>query len=65
MEQVKIFLTSRLPIIMCTTRISEYESGWELLEKLKVNKIGKFTGLYKVICLKEFLLIDYIKKGKF
>ena len=50
---------------MCTTRISEYESGWELLEKLKVNKIGKFTGLYKVICLKEFLLIDYIKKGKF
>ena len=62
---MKISLTSRLPIIICTTRISGYESGCELLEKLKVNKTGKFTGLYKLICLKEFLLIDYIKKGKF
>jgi hypothetical protein len=40
---------------------SEYESGRELLKKLKVNKIGKFTGLYKLVSSKEFLLIAYNK----
>jgi group II intron reverse transcriptase/maturase len=44
-----------------TIGISEYESGQELLKKLKVNKIGKFTGLYKLISSKEFLLIAYNK----
>jgi len=44
-----------------TIEISEYESGQELLKKLKVNKIGKFTGLYKLISSKEFLLIAYNK----
>lgn len=35
------------------------DSGLDILKVLKVNKYEKFTGLYKLICSKEILLLAY------
>jgi retron-type reverse transcriptase len=62
--QVKRFLSTKAAhnsTIDKTIGINNYESGQEQLKKLKVNKIGKFTGLYKLVSSKEFLLIAYNK----
>jgi Reverse transcriptase (RNA-dependent DNA polymerase) len=42
-------------------QISKFESGRDLLKELKVNKNGKFTGLYRLIYSKELILIAYNK----
>ena len=41
--------------------ISKFASGRDLIKELKVNINGKFTGLYRLICSKELILIAYNK----